>query len=347
MPQRTSVLCELVKELPNLRHLENGLSTYYHDAHRPFDTDSIRVRTHYKHFPFFENQAFTKSLHIVLNNSSKTLTSLKLRNMQLSFYDDPEAAMIPDFLQHLAMIPDFLQHLDLDLRTRSPGISLTSHEQYHRELESIEERARLGAVWRQILRRLRQLETLRLGLHCGGGRATEYQEMFRSQFQVDDLLVDSDEVDGHYIFPKLKSLALSNSAVRIRRLLAFIKAHQKTLERLTLIRLSFAPAPELYGQGWSEIANLCKDAVPGLTYLRLSKLVTGPPKRFDYDHNNGVNAEPTPMGWRSGLEHAMTYTWTKGGPNGVDQEFIGSKCPWTCVDDDDELKDRILLTGSG
>ncbi len=335
--------------LPNLRHLENGLSIYYQqrlaenthrpaeNAHRPFKIDSIRVRTHYKDFPFFENQAFTKSLHIILNNSTKTLTSLKLRNMQLSFYDDPEAAMIPDFLQHL----------DLDLRTRSPGISLTSHEQYHREPESIEERARLGTVWRQILRRLRQLETLRLGFHCGGGRATEYQEGFRSQFEVDDLLVDSDEVDGHYIFPKLKSLVLSNSAVRIRRLLAFIKAHQQELKKLSLNRLSIAPAPELYSQDWSEVANLCKDAVPGLTYLRLSKLVTGPPKRFNYDHNNGINAEPTPIGWRSGLEDAMIYEWTKGGPNGIDQEFIGSKCPWTCVDDGDELEDKILSTGTG
>ncbi len=323
--------------LPNLRHLENGLSTYYHHAHRPFDTDSIRVRTHYKDFPFFENQTFTKSLHIILNNSTKTLTNLKLRNVQLSFYDTREAAMIPEFLQYL----------DLELRTWSFGASLASPEEYHLESGSLEDEERLVEFWRQNLRRLRQLETLRLGLHCGGGRATEYKEMSRSQFHIDELLVGSDEVDGDCIFPKLKSLVLSNSTVQFRRILAFIKAHQQELKKLSLTRLSIAPAPELYSQDWSEVANLCKDAAPGLTYLRLSKLVTGCPKRFDYDHSYSINAEPTPMGWRSGLEDAMTYTWTKGGPNGIDQEFIGSKRPWTCVDGDDELKDSILSTGTG
>ena len=172
--------------------------------------------------------------------------------------------------------------------------------------------------------------------------------MSRSQFHVDGLLIDSDKVDDDCIFPKLKSLVLSNSAVRIRRLLAFIKTHQKTLRKLALTRLSFAPAPELYSLDWSEVANLCKDAVPGLTYLRLSKLVTGLPKRFDYDLRNGIDAEPTPMGWRSGLEDVMSYEWTKGVANGIDQEFIGSKCPWPCADDDDdELKDIVLSTESG
>ena len=198
------------------------------------------------------------------------------------------------------------------------------------------------AIWRHNLQRLRQLETLRLGLHCGGARATEYKGMSRSQFQLDDL------VDDDYISPKLKSLVLSNSAVRPRRLLAFIKTYQKTLKKLALTRLSLAPAPELYSQDWSEVANLRKDAVPGLTYLHLSKLVTGRPERFDYGHRNGINAEPTPMGWGSGLEDATTYRWTKGMAKGIDQGLIGSKCPWTCADDDDEeLKDSILPTGSG
>ena len=143
-------------------------------------------------------------------------------------------------------------------------------------------------------------------------------------------------------------MVLSNSAVRPRRLLAFIKAHRKTLKNLALTRLSFAPAPELYSQDWSGVANLYKDAVPGLTYLHLSKLVTGRPERFDYDDRNGINAEPRLMGWTSGLEDAMTYKWTKGVGICIEQYLVGIKYSWTCADDDDdELKKSILSTGSG
>ena len=216
---------DIVKVLPNLRHLENGLSTYYQQrltkiAYRLFETDRIRVRMHYNDFCLVENQAFTKSFHIILNNMTKNLTSLKLRDMQLSFYDNLEAAMIPESLQRL----------DLDLRTRRFGRYLASPEENNLESDSIEDEVRIVAVSRQNWRRLRQLETLRLGLRWEGGRATEYKGMSRSQSQVDDLLIDSDKVDDDYIFPTLKSLVLSNSAVRIRRLLAFIRTYQKTLK---------------------------------------------------------------------------------------------------------------------
>ena len=198
-----------------------------------------------------------------------------------------------------------------------------SHPFQH-EFNSVEE-VRLMAVWRQNLRRLRQLEILRLG--CGGRRAIEYKGMSRSQFHIDDLFIDSDRKADDYIISKSKIFVLSNSAVRIRRLLAFIKSHQKTLQRLALTRLSLAPALELYSQDWSDIANLCKDAVPGLTYLRVSKLVTGRPKRFDYGHHNDIDAEPRPLGWRSGLADAMSYEWTKGVANGIDQESIVPNVP--------------------
>lgn len=197
-------------------------------------------------------------------------------------------------------------------------------EENHLEFNSVEE-VRLMAVWRQNLRRLRQLEILRLG--CGGRRAIEYKGMSRSQFHIDDLFIDSDRKADDYIISKSKIFVLSNSAVRIRRLLAFIKSHQKTLQRLALTRLSLAPALELYSQDWSDIANLCKDAVPGLTYLRVSKLVTGRPKRFDYGHHNDIDAEPRPLGWRSGLADAMSYEWTKGVANGIDQESIVPNVP--------------------
>ena len=325
--------------LPNLRHLENGLSTYYQQglaeiANRLFESDRIRVRLDDNDLFCVERQRVTKSHHIILNNMTKTLTSLKLRDIHLGFSDTLEATMIPESLQHL----------DLDLRTRRFRRDLRDLNSDTVSILDLQNEPKLVAVWRQNLQRLRQLETLCLGLHCGGGRTTEYKEGLGSQFLIDDLLIDSDNVDDHYVFPKLRSLVLSNSAVRIHRLLAFIKAHQKTLKRLTLTRLSFALPPELHSQGWSEVANLCKDAVPGLTYLRLSKLVTGRPKRFDHDHGNGINAKRTPLGWRSGLGDDMTYEWTKGVANGIDREFIGSKCPWTCADDD-ELKDSIPLTG--
>ena len=53
------------------------------------------------------------------------------------------------------------------------------------------------------------------------------------------------------------------------------------------------------------------------------------------------------MGWRSGLEDAMTYEWTKMVANGSNCEFIGSKCPWTRADDDEEFKVDIHSIGSG
>ena len=156
-------------------------------------------------------------------------------------------------------------------------MTLDSAEENYLESDSIEDAVRIVAVWRQNLRRLRRLETLCFGLHCGAGRAFEYKGMSRSQFRVDDLLIDSDKVDDDCIFPKLKSLVLSSSAVQIRRLLAFIQTHHKTLKKLATTRLSFALVPELHSQDWSEVVSLCKDAVPRLTYLRLSKLVTGRP----------------------------------------------------------------------
>ena len=136
--------------LPNLRHLENGLSTYYQQrlaemAYRLFETDKIRVRMHYNDSCLVENQAFTQSSHIILNNTTKTLTSLKLRDMRISFCDNLEAAMIPESLQHL----------DLDLRTRRFDMSLAWPKESYLEYDSTEDEVRLVAIWRQNLRRLR------------------------------------------------------------------------------------------------------------------------------------------------------------------------------------------------
>ena len=221
----------------NDTHLgENQAFTYYRErlaelAHRPFETDTVRVRIRHD-WCLVEIQAFTKSLHIILNSRNKNLTSLKLGEMQLSFYDIPEAAMIPECLQHL----------DLDLRTQRFGMELAWFEENYLESD-LKEEVKLVTVWRQNLRRLKHLETLHLGFNCGGGRATEYEGASQSQFHIDDLLIDSDKTDDDYVFPKLKSLVLSNSAVRIRHLLAFIKTHQKTLKKLVLKRLSLAQAP--------------------------------------------------------------------------------------------------------
>lgn len=166
---------------------------------------------------------------------------------------------------------------------------------------------------------------------------------------MDDLLVDPYDAEDRCFFPELESLELLDCALRLNNLLTIIRTHQQTLKKLILDRVTLFPSyNELY---WREIGDMCKDAVPGLTYLRLTKLVTCRPKSFNHFDNhsfdNGVDAEPTPEGWRSGLGDAMTYEWTKRGANGTGKEFVGFKCPWTCDEDDNTLKNSDTSAALG
>lgn len=191
-----------------------------------------------------------------------------------------------------------------------------------------------AALWRHSLRRLRQLETLSLGFHYGGGRATEYETEKVHPVHIDDLLIDPKDMNRNSFFPKLKSLELFDCALRIPGLLSVAENHQKTLKELKLSRVTFAPKDS--ARYWCEIGDMCKNALPGLRYLRLVKLVTCRPKRFNNykpRYNRGVETEPTPTTWRSGLEDAMSYEWVKGDVSGAVQEFVGVLCPWSGDDE--------------
>ena len=226
------------------------------------------------------------------------------------------------------MIPVNLLHLDLEIRVFYTHDTLPDFQHV--------------LFWRHGLQDVKQLKSLRLGFFDGGSRSTEYEEGYPGGFYIDDLLMSLDNATDDCFFPRLKSLELFDCPLRIQGLLGIAKRHQQTLRRLILSRTTLFPTYS--AQNWCQIPEMCRDAAPGLTYLRLTKIVTSPPKHFN---NAGVGAEPTPNGWTSGLEDAMTYEWTKGGIDGAGQEFIGSKCPWTCDENPDALDNDAVSARSG
>ena len=238
------------------------------------------------------------------------------------------------------MIPVNLQHLDLEI---SAGRDQTWSFLYLSHDTEEQPTTRSPRRWRQHLRRMKQLKTLRLRNLCGGGRCTEYEKGYSRVFPFNDLFPNRNDEEDCCYFPDLKSLEFVDCTLRLPGLLAIIGTHKQTLKDLTLSRVTLFPS---YSKPyWCKVGDMCKDAVPGLTYLRLTKLVTCHPKRFDYAYVNGANAKPIPQGWTSGLEDAMTYEWKKG-LNGTGKEFIGFKCPWTCDEDEDTLKDSSVSAGS-
>lgn len=310
---------DITKVLHGLRHLESGLSTHCEQKlaeleHKLFMDDGISVSPDYRIADNEEHQRFINAFQIVLNNATKTIDSLKLRD--IFFNETPKAAIIPWCLQHL----------DLELRTRPHDNGGVSAWIIDLETASEEGQVDPSALWRQCLRRLKQLQTLRLGLLCGGGRATEYedeQDYVYQLFYIDDLLADSDNAEDDCFFPKLKSLELFDCTLRMHGLLKLAEEHQQSLSKLTLTRVTFAPK---YSRSWRDIADICKGALPGLTYLRLTKVVTSPPRRFqNRSFVQSFHRKIMPEGWRSGLEDAMSYEWTSDNANGAGREVIGSK----------------------
>lgn len=321
---------DVTKVLPGLRHLECGLSTHCEQKfaeleHKFFMEDGV-VSPNYMIADNEENKRFTIASKIVLNNATKTIDSLKVRD--ISFDETPRA-----------MFPGYLQHLDLELRPRVCENDDFFSWKFNLETTSEEGQVNPSALWRQCLRRLKQLQSLRLGLLGGGGRATEYEEEQYHAYQpfyIDDLLADPDNAEDNCFFPKLKSLELFDCTLRMHGLLKLAGKHQQSLSKLILNRVTFAPK---YSRSWRDIADTCKSTLPGLTYLRLTKVITSPPKRFQYRHpRQYLDGKVRPEGWRSGLDDHMSYEWTRGVTNGAGQELIGSKCPWDCDEDGNELK---------
>ncbi|CAD6582497.1 MAG: hypothetical protein ASARMPRED_000985 [Alectoria sarmentosa] len=332
--QHTSAIHDIAMVLPNLRHLENGLSTYYQQKladieNKLFTDDGISLQMHYEALGLLEPPAFLYGFKTVLKSVAETLTSLKMRDVQ--WHKFPE----------IAMIPENIQRLDLEIRILEQRKGYLPRPLVPGSVEQAKRNAvERAALWRRSLRRLRQLENLSLGFHYGGGRATDYETGKAYPVHIDDLLIDPKNMNHNSFFPKLKSLELFDCALRIPGLLSVAENHQKTLRELKLSRVTFAP--EDSARYWCEIGDMCKNALPGLRYLRLVKLVTCRPKRFNSykpRYNRGVEMEPTPTTWRSGLEDAMRYEWVKGDVSGAVQEFVGALCPWS---DDDEGSNSAL-----
>ena len=195
--QLSSATQDITRVLPGLRHLESGLSTYCEQRfaeleHKLFKEDGISVSPDYRIADDEENQRFAIAFQIVLNNAAKTINSLKLRD--ISFNEAPKAAMVPWCLQHL----------DLELRIWAHGNGDVSVWEFNLETASEEGQVDPSTLWRQCLRRLKRLQTLRLGLLGGGGRATEYEEEqdhVHQPFYIDDLLADSENVKDEFSFP--------------------------------------------------------------------------------------------------------------------------------------------------
>ena len=224
-----------------------------------------------------------------------------------------------------SMIPNNLQHLHLEMRL---GNQLTRVNFKLRDSTYERGSEFLPRTWRQHLQAMTQLKTIRLGVLPHAKKYTAYDGGYAFVLYVDDLLVNPNKPKDHCIFPRLQRLELSDSACRLTGLLTFLAEPQPRLKQLILDRIVLPPAYS--SSSWNGVAAMCREAMPDLEYLRLTKLVRRSPNRSDDNRNNGVGVKPTSKGWRSDVEDAMTYEWTKGGADGTDEEFIGFKCPWTC-----------------
>lgn len=289
-----------------LRHVENGLSTYCEQKLAEIEykflvDEGISIPQGYRDPG---HQHHFRARRIIFNSMTKSITSLKLR--EISCYDACKAARIPCCLQHL----------DLEFRTRVEWKD-----------------------WRQSLRRQRQLKTLRLGLLCRGGRVSEYEEerdLDRRLRYIDDLLADPSNPEDDCFFPKMTSLELVNCNLRISGLLKIAENNQTKLGKLVLTRVIVEPK---YSGSWREVADMCKGALPGLKYLSLAKVVTSPPRHFQLRlFVQDFEGKIMPEGWRSGLEDARSYEWTRGDTNGIGHESIGPKYPRTRDTEANELE---------
>ena len=258
-------------------------------------------------------QALALGLQIVLMNVTKNVISLKSR-------DAPVWLGLETF-----MIPSNLTHLDFEMRV---GRDLRNNFKSRKFILKTGTHLPAARPWRQHLQVMKQLKTLRLGLLQDVKHYPMDGQVYSNVYFVDDLLLSLKHPTDHCFFPRLERLELFDCACQLNGLLAFIKNHQQTLKQLILNRIILPP--DYSSPSWNEVAAMCKEAVPGLAYLRLTRLVTCCPTRLNNNGNNAVGVKPTPKGWTSALEDAMTYEWTKGGANGTDKESIGFKCPWTC-----------------
>ena len=288
--------------LPNLRHLEHGISTYQQQEFVSIKDKILMdngVMILWQHrFPVEQTkEALRLGLQIVHSNITKDLVSLKSR-------DVPAWLGIQTF-----KIQSNLQHLNLEMRVgRIPGNRSNS-------LKIISKKGSMT-----------QLKTLRLGV-LQDDSALRYHVGFR----VDDLLVNPQNSKVYCFFPRLERLELFDCTCRLNGLSAFFKKHQHTLKQLILNRITLSP--DYASPSWNEVAATCKEAVPGLTYLRLTRLVTRHSTLFNNNVDDGVGVKPTSKkSWRADMDDAMTYEWTKGGANGTDMESIGLRCPWTSED---------------
>ena len=224
-----------------------------------------------------EHLALEQGTQIVLNSVTDVIKSLKLLDVSVWIYE---------------MIPVNLLHLDLEIRVlyaRDTAPDLRPLTSRHHRLQD-----------------MKQLKSLRLGFFDDGDHSTEYKKGGHDGSYIDNILMSLGNASDDCFFPRLKSLELFNCALRIQGLLGIAKRHQQTLRRLTLSRITLCPNSS--AQNWCQVAEMCKDAAPSLTYLHLTQIATSPQEHFD---NAGVGAEPIPNGWTSCLEDARTYEWTK------------------------------------
>ena len=252
-------------------------------------------------------KALALGLEIILKNGTDNVISLKSRNVPLWMGLDT------------FMMPNNLQHLDLEMRVRKEPRRV----QKRRKFFAFPSGSHIpGGSWRQHLQAMKQLKTLRLGLLPDAQYYAEYGG-YADVAYVDDLLVNPSNTKDYCFFPRLARLELLDCACRLSGLLTFLQKHQQTLKQLILNR-TILPA-DYSSSSWNGVAAICREAVPGLAYLRLTKLR---PNRSNDNHDNEVDVKPMPKSWRLGLEDARTYKWTKGVGYGTGKEFIGTKCPW-------------------
>lgn len=308
---------ETLRALPSVSHIGHGISTYLRqrlfEAHQKVSGNPSASQSSFRLVELSELSALEKGKQLILFSFTNTITSMSLLDMPFASLSKTWFPKVQNRLEHL-------EHLDIQYRVFSEielkwGMANTLSWQDVARKKTGEVQLRLYRCWRTSLRNLKQLKSLRMTFLCGCGRRTSSEGLtLNGPLYVDQILLEPTEYDlgcdiiavenseqlelsatvnkrnQRCIFPKLQSLAFVNCSLSLGGLLTIAAMHKTTIKELELRRVTFDPGH--YIDGVADIANICKQHLPNLAYLRLARLLTYSKESTNphWDHNGKVEA---------------------------------------------------------
>ncbi|MCJ1423872.1 hypothetical protein MMC29_001757 [Sticta canariensis] len=267
------VYWETFQRLPNLRHIETAVSTHYYEC---LATASDIVARELKVFVenythnalFSEGTALTSTYALILSSCPPHVESLKFRQLPL-MENVPEWCPIPSHIHNL------------EIEFRIPADYLTDGEGQRLLGEAVKE-------WREQLRSLPLLRSLYLDFCGSWDQVNQLPLLDETPLYIHALLPclshDIDNSVGTHgssetprnrsngpAFPNLTAFTLRNVPADPFALLDFIAAHQSSLRRLVLHRISLDIG---WNTDWAQVGTMLAECVPDLAYLELWRIGT-------------------------------------------------------------------------